>query len=123
MNGINHLILDRDAKFTPAFKTFVERAGVKIVLTPPRSPDCNSICERWVGTLRRELLNRMIFLGEAHLRAAVSSFVRHYHSERTHQSFENKILEPGDEVGQGVGKLDRRDHLGGILRYYYRKVG
>ncbi len=120
MNGVTHLLIDRVSKFAPAFKAFLENAGVKIKLTPPRSPNCNATAERFVGTLRRELLDRMIFLGEAMLRSAVREFVAHYHQERSHPSFDNEILEPGAEVGRETGKIERRDRLGEILRYYHR---
>ncbi len=120
MNGVAHLLIGRDSKFTSALKTFLENAGVTIKLTPPRSPNCNAICERWVGTLRRELLNWMIFFGEASLRAAVNAFVAHYHEERSHQSFDNSILAPRIDVGRAVGAVKRRDRRGGILRYYHR---
>ncbi len=120
MRGVTHLIVDRDGKFTPAFKRVLKHAAVQVVLTPAGAPDCNAIAERIVGTLRRELLDRMIFFGESSLRQAVNSFVEHYHAERPRQSFDNEILEPGPEVGRTVGRLTRRDRLGGLLRYYHR---
>jgi putative transposase len=120
MAGVTHLIIDRDTKFTPVFKSFLETAGVKIVLTPARSPNCNAIAERFAGTLRREILNRMIFFGAEHLRGALTEFVAHYHGERPHQAMGNEILEPGAEVGKTVGAIHRRDRLGGFLRYYHR---
>jgi transposase InsO family protein len=118
--GVTHLVIDRDTKFTPIFKSFLETSGVKIVITPARSPNCNAIAERYAGTLRRELFRRMIFLGEAHLRRALAEFIAHYHGERPHQGMGNQILEPGPEVGKSAGEIRRRDRLGGILRYYHR---
>ena len=120
MHGVTHLIIDRDGEFTPAFKRVLEHARVKVVLTPAGAPDCNAIAERFVGSLRGELLDRMIFFGESSLRRAITSFVEHFHTERPHQSFDNEILEPGPEVGRQIGRLTRRDRLGGLLRYYHR---
>jgi hypothetical protein len=62
----------------------------------------------------------MIFFGEAMLRKAVVQFLEHYHQERNHQGLDNRILVPGPEVGQKTGKVECRERLGGLLRYYYR---
>ena len=62
----------------------------------------------------------MIFFGEKSLRRAVTTYLEHYHAERNHQGLDNKIIEPGDEVGKGTGEIDCRERLGGLLRYYYR---
>ncbi|MGD0896386.1 MAG: hypothetical protein ABR915_01035 [Thermoguttaceae bacterium] len=62
----------------------------------------------------------MIFFGEAMLRKAVVQFLEHYHQERNHQGLDNRILVPGPEVGQKTGKVECRERLGWLLRYYYR---
>ncbi len=62
----------------------------------------------------------MIFFGEISLRQAVASFLEHYHGERNHQGLGNELIEPSDEVGQIAGKIECRERLGGMLRYYYR---
>ncbi len=49
-----------------------------------------------------------------------STYLEHYHHERNHQGLENKLIEPGDEVGQSAGKVQSRERLGGLLNYYYR---
>ena len=64
----------------------------------------------------------MIFFGEAMLRRAVRSYVSHYHEERNHQGLDNRLIEPGEEVGRDVGEIQCREHLGGLLRYYYRQA-
>ncbi len=74
-------------------------------------------------TSKSETLDRMIFFGEKSLRRAVNEFVDHYHSERNHQGLDNEIIEPGDEVGAVAGKIECRERLGGLLRYYYRDAG
>ncbi|MDP6556599.1 MAG: integrase core domain-containing protein [Pirellulaceae bacterium] len=112
--------MDRDGKFCPAFKDFLENEGVNPVPLPPKSPDLNAHLERFFGSLKSECLRRMIFFGKQSLRKAVQEFVRHYHEERNHQGLENKIIDPGDEVGQVAGSIAIHERLGGILRYYYR---
>ncbi len=62
----------------------------------------------------------MILFGENSLRNVVRQFLAHYHVERNHQGLENKIIDPGDEVGQVAGQIKCRERLGGILKYYYR---
>jgi hypothetical protein len=64
----------------------------------------------------------MIFFGEDMLRRAILSYVRHYHGERNHQGLGNRLIEPGEEVGRKTGDIQCREHLGGLLRYYYRQA-
>ena len=73
-------------------------------------------------SVKDECLLRMIFFGENMLRNAVRKYLLHYHEERNHQGIGNKIIEPGDEVGQGDGKVECQERLGGLLRYYHRKA-
>jgi putative transposase len=54
--------------------------------------------------------------------AAVVSYLAHYHAERNHQALDNRLIEPGGEVGHTIGEVACRERLGGILRYYYRKA-
>ena len=63
---------------------------------------------------------RCIFFGEKSLRSAVNTYLDHYHAERNHQSLDNAIIVPGDEVGSSTGEIECRERLGGLLRYYHR---
>jgi len=67
-------------------------------------------------------LERIIFFGEPSLRRATISYLAHYHGERNHQGLENKIIQPGNEVGRHEGDVQCRERLGGLLRYYYREA-
>ena len=71
-------------------------------------------------SIKSECLSKMIFFGAGSLRRAVRSYLDYYHRRRNHQGRENTIIDPGAEVGRTVGKIKRRDDLGGLLRYYYR---
>ena len=62
----------------------------------------------------------MIFFGENSLRRAVTTYLAHFHAERNHQGLQNALIDPGDEVGQVVGKIKCHERLGGLLKYYYR---
>ena len=70
--------------------------------------------------IKQECLLKRIFFGEDSLWKAIKVFLIHYHQERNLQGLENKLIEPGDEVGRGAGKVACRERLGGMLRYYYR---
>ena len=120
LNGKRYLLMDRDGKFCPAFRRILQDEGVEPLLLPPRSPNLNAYMERFMRSLKSESLSRMIFFGENSLRRAIAAFLDHYHVERNHQGLLNQIPEPGDEVGQVAGKIECREQLGGMLRYYYR---
>jgi putative transposase len=91
-------------------------------LTP--SPDgpsnLNAHLERFMRSIKEECLSRMIFFGEHSLCRAVAAFLEHYYAERNHQGLDNRIIAPSAEVGTAVGKIECRERLGGMLRYYYR---
>jgi putative transposase len=120
LKGKSYLIMDRDAKFCESFREILRSEGVKSVRLPPRSPNLSPHLERFMRSLKEECLMKMIFFGEASLRNAVRQFLFHFHGERNHQGLENRLIDPGDEVGLSQGEIQCRERLGGILRYYYR---
>ena len=122
LNGRRYLIMDRDSKFCDSFRAMLEDEGVKCVQLPPRSPDLNPHIERFVRSIKDESLSRLILFGENMLRNAVRQFLVHYHTERNHQSLDNQIIQPGEEVGRLEGDVQSRERLGGMLRYYYREA-
>ena len=87
--GKRYLIHDRDTKFTDAFDHLLRDSGVKPVILPPRSPNLNAHCERFVRSIKEEALGQMIFLGEASLRYVLHQYLSHYHTERNHQGLDN----------------------------------
>ena len=120
--GKRYLLMDRDSKFSAAFRQILSEAGTEPVRLPPRSPNLNAHIERFWRSLREECTDRMIFFGEAMLRRSVPEFVRHYHGERNHQGLDNRLIEPAKEVGQRAGDIRCRERLGGLLRYYHREA-
>ena len=72
--GIKFLIRDRGSNFTRAFDAVFQATGARILRTAVQAPRMNAICERLAGTLRRELLHRMLILGERHLRAVLAEY-------------------------------------------------
>ena len=115
-----YLILDRDPVFTSAFKHLLGDRGVKLVRLPAKSPDLNSYAERFVLSIKSECLNRMVILGERHLRVAVQDFADHYHAERNHQGLDNELIAPAAEDIGATGPIKCRERQGGVLKFYYR---
>ena len=112
--------MDRDAKFSAAFRSILGDARVKSVRLPARSPNLNSHLERFMRSPKEKCLDCMIFFGEASLRKATTEFLAHFHGERNHQGLNNQLIKPGEGVGRTAGRLQCRERLGGMLRYYYR---
>ena len=73
-------------------------------------------------SMKAECTDRMIFFGRRSLERVLGEFVAHYHRERNHEGLENRIIEPGNEVGELSGEIQCRERLGGMLRYYHREA-
>ncbi len=114
------LILDRDSKFSKAFRTLLTEAGVEVVRLPYRSPNLNAYAERFVRSIKDECLNRMIFFGERSLRKATREYAAHYNRERNHQGIKNRLIEPSDQPGSTSSGIECAVRLGGMLRFYHR---
>jgi putative transposase len=120
------LIRDRGLNFTSSFDAVFQAAGTRILRTAVQAPRMNAICERLAGTLRRELLDRVLILGEGHLRAVLAEYQAHYNTARPHQGIAQRV--PGGEHDDRhliVTDLDReRIHrkpvLGGLINEYAR---
>lgn len=86
IDTLRFLIHDRDPLFTTAFGEAFKAEGLQIITTLPRAPRMNAVCERVIGTLRRELLDRILILGERHLALVLGEYLIHYNRHRPHQS-------------------------------------
>jgi putative transposase len=123
---VKFLIRDRGSNFTASFDAVFQAAGTRILRTAVQAPRMNAICERLVGTLRRELLDRVLILSEAHLRTILAEYQVHYNTARPHQGIAQRV--PGGEHDGSlltVADLDReRIHrkpvLGGLINEYSR---
>ena len=115
-----YMIIDRDTKYTEQFCRLVRESGTEVIRLPPMSPNLNAYAERFVRSINDECLNRMIFIGQASLRRAISEYMTRYHSERNHQGLENRLIRPEPRCPATYGAIHRRSRLGGMLNYYYR---
>ena len=122
LHGKRYVLLDRDGKYSEGFHQLLADAGTQPVRLPPRSPNLNAHLERFHRSLKEECLGQMILFGEHALRQAVGQFLEHFHRERNHQGLGNRLIEAGEEVGRQTGKVECRERLGGLLRYYYRQA-
>ncbi len=122
LSGKRYLILDRDTKYSAAFRKMIGGSGTAVIRLPPRSPNLNAFAERFVRSIKEECLDRMIFVGQGSLRLAVAEYVAHYHGERNHQGMSNRLLMPRECVGTQHGSIRKRERLGGMLNYYDRRA-
>lgn len=120
LRGKRYLIIDRDTKYTDQFRRLVVRSGTEVIRLPPMSPNLNAYAERFVRSIKEECLNRIIFIGQASLRRAVSEFIKHYHAERNHQGLGNRLLRGHPSTADNDGYVQCRQRLGGMLNFYYR---
>ncbi len=118
-----HLIHDRDTKFCAPFQETIQAGGVTLITLPPRSPNLNAHAERWVRSVKEEVLSRLILFGEGALRQVLNEYGAHYHHERNHQGRGNELLMPlASQEALGTTSIRSRERLGGLLKYYYREV-
>jgi putative transposase len=114
------LIRDRDAKFTDAFDAVFASEGIRILRTPVRAPRANTVAERWVGTVRREVLDRMLILSQRQLETVLAEYVAHYNEHRPHRALGQ--ASPLTAVPPTAPTEDtpvvRVDRLGGLIHEY-----
>jgi transposase InsO family protein len=117
------LIRDRDTKFTSSFDAVFAAEGIRIIKTPVRAPRANAVAERFVGTIRRECLDRLLILGRHHLEVVLAEYVDHYNGHRPHRSLDQRCPSGVTEATVPVTEPDtngvgRTDVLGGLIHEY-----
>ena len=118
------LIHDRDSKFSRAFDAVFSGDGVRVIRTPVRAPNANAHIERWVGSVRRECLDRLLIFNRRQLERVLRVYVRHYNQQRPHRALALQVPEPptmpsprGEAASQPIA-IRRRDLLGGVIHEY-----
>ena len=121
---VRFLIHDRDAKFACAFDALLGSEKIKVIRTPVQAPNANAHMERWVGSVRRECLDRLLIVSRRQLDHVLRVYIHHYNSQRPHRALG---LRPPDEAtrspirvhaGKQALQVRRRDLLGGVIREY-----
>jgi putative transposase len=120
LRDTRYLIMDRDPLFTSCFRNMLKACGTNSLRLPARSPNLNAFAERFVLSIKSECLNKIIPLGEKHLRLAIKEYMEHYHRERNHQGLDSRIIYADDGVGRSEGDIKKRSRLGDFLNYYFR---
>jgi putative transposase len=124
---VRFLIRDRDSKFAASFDEVLRTEGIRVIKAPVRAPRARAHAERWIESLRRECLDRLLILGLRHLERVVRVYAEHYNGHRPHRSLAQRpplakpppIEEraPSSEPLQ-LDRLRRCDRLGGLLHEY-----
>ena len=114
------LIRDGAGQFTQSFDTVLAASGISAIRIPPMSPQANAFAERWVRTLRHELLDRTIIWNQRQLRQLLEEYIEHYNTHRPHRSLHQRA--PND-IGDVVPiRLSHRIELtstcGGLINEY-----
>ena len=107
---VKFLIRDRDAKFPRSFDDVLRADAIRIVKTPVRAPRANAICERVIGTLRRECLDHMLILGRRHLEAVLAEYVGHYNDHRPHRSLAQRCPRSSNEAPTALSTSTPSDY-------------
>ncbi|WP_037275525.1 integrase core domain-containing protein [Kibdelosporangium aridum] len=117
--GFRFLVRDRAGQFTTSFDAVFADAGVEVVKIPPRCPQANCYAERFIGTVRSEVTDRLLIINERHLRTVLSRYVAHYNRRRPHRARQLRPPRPDRPIPQGsCTQVQRRLVLGGLINEY-----
>jgi len=120
---VRFLVRDRDSKFTAAFDEVFHAEGVWIIRTPIRAPRANAFAERFVGTIRRECLDRILIFHRRQLEVVLAQYVDHYNIHRPHRSLNQtsplmtSLVRPPSS-SPSTDQMRRSDRLGGLIHEY-----
>ena len=118
------LLHDRDVLFPQSFDTVFQSEGLRVIKTPVRAPRANSICERVIGSIRRECLDWILIVHRRQLEGVMAEYVGHYNAHRPHRALGLQAPEawatpPPTSAGPARPREVRRnDRLGGLLHQY-----
>jgi len=122
LGALRFLVHDRDPVFTTAFGEVFRSEGLRIIATLPKTPGMNAVCERVSGTLRRELLDRILILGERRLALVLREYVSRYNGHRPHQSRRQRSpdmqAQPVRDVA-GLRSVRRKRVVAGVINEYH----
>ena len=118
------LIHDRDTKFSRAFDAIFHGEAMRVIRTPVRAPNANAHIERWVGSVRRECLDRLLIVSRGQLERVLRVYVGHYNERRPHRALDLQAPDPctmpstrGQPAGSNTA-IRRQDLLGGLIHEY-----
>jgi len=115
-----YLLRDRDRIYGSGFANRVRGMGIEEVLIAPRSPWQNPFVERLIGSIRRECLDHVLVLNEAHLQRVLREYFAYYHDSRPHQSLDDNAPRPRQIEPSGQGRIVAEPQVGGLHHRYRR---
>jgi len=116
-----YLIRDNDGKFGATFARVAAASGITILRTPIRAPRANAVCERFLGSVRRECLDHLLVLGERHLGRVLREYIAYFNRARPHQGLGQALPEPEPGTpGSGARPVRAIPVLGGLHHTYQR---
>jgi transposase InsO family protein len=118
--GPKYLIRDNDTKFGPIFQKVADDTSIKLLKTPVEAPKANSICERFVGSVRREALDHLLIVSERPLSRILKAYVEYFNHSRPHQGIEQAIPPPKQNDAPLDGKVISFPVMGGLHHHYER---
>jgi len=118
--GIKTVIMDRDPIFTQDFRHLLAEAGSEPHRIAPRCPWENAYAERFIRSLKENLLRKCLFTSESALRLALAEFQAYFNHERPHQGIDNRTVLGNSDVPQSTGKAVRIPRVGGLINHYER---
>jgi putative transposase len=115
------LVRDRAGQFTASFDAVLADVGIRVVKIPPRCPQANCFAERFIRTLRAELIDRTLIFSQRHLRVVLAEYVRHYNGRRPHRARNLRPPQPTHPVADLSNEcIKRRPVFGGLINEYER---
>ncbi len=120
------VVRDRDSKFTRDFDEVFRSEGIRVIKAPVRAPRARAHAERWIGSLRRECLDRLLIVGRRQLERVVAAYTSHYNEHRPHRSLEQRppLARPPPRTDRApdepipLDRVRRHERLGGLIHEY-----
>jgi putative transposase len=121
--SVRFLIRDRAGQFTDSFDAVLIAEGISIPASPPQAPRANAICERVIGALRREVLDRLLIVNEHHLRQVLTEYLAHYNTARPHRALDQLApdqadTQPPEPINLAEHRIRRKQVLRGLTHEY-----
>ena len=120
--SVKFLIRDRAGQFTSCLDAVFTAEAIRILASPPQAPRANATCEPMIGTLRREVFDRLLIINEHHLRRVLTEYLQHYNTARPHRSPGQLAPAQADtrppQINLAEHRIRRKQVLGGLTHEY-----
>jgi hypothetical protein len=121
-SGFKYLLRDRDGIYGFRFRERAKAMLLEEVLSAPKSPWQNAFVERCIGSIRRDVFDHVIVLGEGHARRLLKAYARYYNGDRTHLGLFKDTPDEREVEAPSAGRIEARPVLGGLHHRYSRRA-